>query len=306
MQLGGYAFGIFPRSEKLIDISRSGNGFSEAAGKESDLLMKAQKEFGVSYIDDPQLVWDDMFRPILLTQKGFSINGITRYFETNTFYKQPVIGSRIEYLGSLERYLSYHGTAPSLITMPDPFTFFCMSKNVWYNDDGALVRDLGKLLAGMANDLKNYGYKLLVLKGPMYAKCDASRLQESIMDSLHEIKNSFSGKVIVHTYFGNPSINARILTGSSIDGIGIDPKFVSQDEIQLYGSKEISVGAIDGFNTRLENINELKAILRGLRGKAGSIYITNSVDLEFLPQNFAMSKVKLIGEAVRVLNDAEI
>lgn len=304
MNLGGYVFGIFPRSEKLIDISRSGNGFSEAAGKESDLLIKAQKEFDVSYVDDPQLVWDDMFRPILLTQKGFSINGITRYFETNTFYKQPVIGSRIEYSGSLERYLSSHVTPPSLITLPDPFTFFCMSKNVWYNDDAVLVRDLGTLLARIANDLKNYGYKLLVLKGPMYAKCDASRLQESILDSFHEIKNSFSGKVIVHTYFGNPGINAKILTGSSIDGIGVDPKFVSQNDIQLYGSKEISVGIIDGSNTRLENVDELRASLRGL--KASNIYITNNIDLEFLPQNFAMSKVKLIGEAVKVLNDAGI
>ncbi len=304
MLLGGYAFGIFSRSEHLIDISRSGNEFTEAADGESGLLMRKQEEFGTSYIDDPQLLWDDVFRPLLLTQKGFSINGLTRYFETNTFYKQPVIDSRIEYTGSMEQYLSIRGNlAPTLIAMPDPFTFFCMSKNAWYNDDATLIRDLGKLLGKISNELKNHGYRLLVLKGPMYANCDASRLRESIMDSLYEITDSFSGKVIVHTYFGNPGINASILARSSIDGVGIDPKFVSQDNMQLYGTKDISLGAIDGFNTRLEKVDELRSLLRGLKGKADRIYITNNVDLEFLPQNFLLSKVKLIGEAVRLLNE---
>ena len=305
MHLGGYAFGIFPRSEHLIDISRSGSGFSEAAGKESELLIKAQKEFGTTYVDDPQLVWDDLFRPMLLTQKGFTINGITRYFETNTFYKQPVIEGKIEYAGGVEQCLSLQGN-PSLIALPDPFSFFCMSKNIWYNDDATLIRDLGKMLARISGDLKKYGYKLLVLKGPMYAMRDASRFREGIMDSLHEIRDSFSGKVIVHTYFGNPKINAKILAGSSIDGVGIDPKFVSKSDMQLYGSKDISLGAVDGLNTRLEKIDELKAMLSGLKGKVDNIYITNNVDLEFLPQSFSISKVKLIGEAVRVLNDEAI
>ncbi|MEM0145837.1 MAG: hypothetical protein QXY52_02405 [Conexivisphaerales archaeon] len=305
MNVGGYVFGIFPRSEHLIDTSRSGDGFPEEAGKESELLMQMQKKFGISYIDDPQLVWDDLFRPVVLTQKGFSVNGLTRYFETNTFYKQPVIEKKIEYTGKVEHYLSLRGN-PTLIALPDPFTFFCMSKNAWYNDDSVLIKDLGKLLARISNDLKNYGYKLLVLKGPMYAKCNASRLEESIKDSLHEIKDSFSGKVVLHIYFGNPNINASILAGSSIDGVGIDPKFVNQNDMQLYGSKDISLGVVDGLNTRLEKIDELRGLLKGLRRKADNIYITNNVDLEFLPQNFSMNKVKLIGEAVRVLNDEVI
>ena len=47
-------------------------------------------------------------------------------------------------------------------------------------------------------------------------------------------------------------------------------------------------------------------MLSGLKGKVDNIYITNNVDLEFLPQSFSISKVKLIGEAVRVLNDEAI
>ncbi len=302
MLLGGYAFGIFSRSEHLIDISRTGDGFKEAAQEESQLLMRKQEESGTSYIDDPQLLWDDMFRPIALTQKGLSINGLTRYFETNTFYKQPVINGKLEYAGSIEDHLSIHGnTAPTLIALPDPFTFLRMSKNTWYNEDAALIRDLGKLLGYISNDLKRLGYKALVLKGPMYANCDASGLRESILNALHEIKVSFSGIVIVHTYFGNPALNAGILKESDIDGIGIDPKYVSG--MQLYGDKDISLGVIDGSNTKLEKIEDIRPFLMGLKGKVDQAYITNNVDLEFLPQNFLLSKVKLIGEAVRLLSD---
>ena len=307
MLLGGYAFGIFSRSEHLIDISRKVDGFKEAALDESQLLMKRQQEFGTSYINDPQLLWDDMFRPIALTQEGLSVNGLIRYFETNTFYKQPVINGKLEYAGSIEDYLSIHGgIAPTLISLPDPLTFLRMSKNLWYNEDSALIRDFGRLLGNISGDLKRLGYRALVLKGPMYCSSDASGLRESILSALHEIKASFSGKVIIHTYFGNPELNAAILRESDIDGIGLDPKYVSRSGMQIYGSKEISLGAIDGTNTKMEKIEEIRSLLMGLKGKVNQVFITNNVDLEFLPQSFLLSKVKLIGEAVRLLSDEVI
>lgn len=310
MKLGGYVFGIFPRSERLIDISRSGSGFIEAARDESKSLMEIQKKYGLSYIDDPQLTWDDMFRPIILSQRGFGINGLARYFETNTFYKLPIIEGKIEYKDYLEPYVSLSDnlSVPSLISLPDPFTFFCMSKNNWYSDESSLIRDIGKLLANVSHDMKNQGYNILVLKGPMYTKCDATRLGESIKDSLHEIKESFSGKVILHTYFGDPTKNAQLIKDSNVDGIGFDLKSIKHGSIQSFGPKDISVGAIDGLNTKQETIDELKAIIKNLKVIISSenIYITNNVDLEFLPQSFSINKVKLIGSAVKVLNDGSI
>ncbi len=310
MKLGGYVFGIFPRSERLIDISRLGNGFMEAARNESKSLMEIQAKYGLSYIDDPQLTWDDMFRPIILSQKGFSINGLARYFETNTFYKLPVIEGKIEYKDYLGSYVSLSGnlSVPYLISLPDPFTFFCMSKNNWYSDESSLIRDIGKLLANISHDLKSQGYNILVLKGPMYTKCDATRLEESIKDSLHEIKESFNGKVILHTYFGDPAKNARVIKDSSVDGVGFDLKSIKYESIQSFCLKDISVGAIDGLNTKQETIDELKTIIKNLKGIISSenIYITNNVDLEFLPQSFSINKVKLIGSVMKVLNDGSI
>jgi len=310
MKLGGYVFGIFPRSERLIDISRSGSGFMEAARDESKSLMEIQEKYGLNYIEDPQLTWDDMFRPIILNQGGFSINGLTRYFETNTFYKLPVIESKIEYKDYLEPYISLSGnlSKPPLISLPDPFTFFCMAKNNWYSDESSLISDIGKLLANVSQGLKSQGYNILVLKGPMYTKCDATRLGESIKGSLHEIKESFGGKVILHTYFGDPTKNAQVIKDSSVDGIGFDLKSMKHESIKFFGSKDISVGAIDGLNTKQETIDELEAIMKNLKGiiSLENIYITNNVDLEFLPQSFSINKVKLIGSVIKVLNDGRI
>ncbi len=293
--VNAYFFGIFPRSEKLIDITRTKQNYHEDLLAESVKIVEYQKSKGFKITSDPQITWEDMFRPLALSADGISINGLNRYFETNTFYKVPVIISKptIKF-GSLKRYLT---AGASLISFPDPFTFACLSKDEFYGDKKALIKGLGDLLESFASEVSKAGYKYLVLKAPSYGSCKFESYKESIKDALSRIKNAFKGKVIAHVYFYKNLESLNFLASSSVDGIGVDMYSFQIDDLKKFENKgkALTLGIINGFNTKMETKENIMDAIEKINRDV-ALYISNNVDFEFLPQKFALKKVDLLSE----------
>jgi Methionine synthase II (cobalamin-independent) len=102
MKISSYIFGIFPKSDDLRkgmrDFSKgkiSKEEFESLLKKEYNHLINLLNSCNLSYIYDGLLVWFDLLRPFT-NYEGIELGTLIRWFETNTFYRMPVIKSKIK------------------------------------------------------------------------------------------------------------------------------------------------------------------------------------------------------------------
>jgi len=95
--------GIYPRSEQLIELTRSYDraktdldSVKKQIEQDTQELVKLQVDSGFETFSDGAFAWQDQLRPIVE-----SLDGVTtgtrydRWFDTNTFYKKPTIAGKI-------------------------------------------------------------------------------------------------------------------------------------------------------------------------------------------------------------------
>src|SRR5438034_148007 len=128
-ELQAFAPGIYPRSEALVQATRDldrGRTTQEAvdAQVERDLaeLVSAEQAAGLDLLADGMLRWQDHFRPLLEAADGLETGALTRFLDTNTFYRAPKATSATPKLSQPvgERYVAPL-PAPRLVTLPSPY-----------------------------------------------------------------------------------------------------------------------------------------------------------------------------------------
>ena len=81
--ISSYTFGIYPRSEELIEATRKNTeNLDSLSQKETDEYINAQKNANLGFVSDPLLKWDDIFRPFssLTSVNGLIVFGLTTAF----------------------------------------------------------------------------------------------------------------------------------------------------------------------------------------------------------------------------------
>src|SRR3990172_9002240 len=58
-------------------------------------VLQEQAEAGLDLVTDGQIRWEDEQTYLARRLSGISINGLTRWFDTNMYYRQPVIASDV-------------------------------------------------------------------------------------------------------------------------------------------------------------------------------------------------------------------
>src|ERR671911_561915 len=97
-EIKSHAPGIYARSETLVQATRDldRGRTTEAAvqdQREADLrsFLDAQREAGLDYLSDGLLNWQDIFRPFDEAARGLEPGPLTRFLNTNTFYRAPAV-----------------------------------------------------------------------------------------------------------------------------------------------------------------------------------------------------------------------
>src|SRR4051812_40264908 len=97
-EIRAYAPGIYARSEELVQATRDldrGRTTKEAVEEQrlADVcaFIEAQREAGLDYFSDGLLNWQDIFRPFDEAAEGLRPGPLTRFLNTNTFYRAPTI-----------------------------------------------------------------------------------------------------------------------------------------------------------------------------------------------------------------------
>src|SRR4030042_65518 len=87
-----------PRAPKLRSaiarLERGEIGADELRRVEDEVtveVIQEQAQAGLDIITDGQIRWEDDQTYFARRMDGFSINGLIRYFDTNNYYRQPVV-----------------------------------------------------------------------------------------------------------------------------------------------------------------------------------------------------------------------
>lgn len=305
--VGAYVFGIFPRSERLIEATRrKTKDLSLIIDEETEKLIGLQKRADLSYVEDPLLGWDDMLRPYTVNFKGLEINGINRFFETNTFYRVPLVKDEISCDGKitiknihLKRLKA--GGKPPLGVLPEPLTFALMCRDENYGKLEELTEALAMALSREARTLTKHGFKFLVLKAPYLSFIKDLSLFDIAFNGIKKIRAAFKGPIMLHTYFKDISDRLDRLFDLPVDGLGLDTFNTKLESLEGHSFKLLALSVIDGYNTKIETVDEVVQLIKfaDLKLSYKELYLTNNVDLEYVPQVFALRKVKVLGKALK-------
>jgi 5-methyltetrahydropteroyltriglutamate--homocysteine methyltransferase len=299
MELRAFSPGIYPRSEALVQATRDldrGRTTREAVADqaERDLheLVSVQKAAGLSPLADGMLRWQDLFRPLAEAAEGLDARPLTRYLDTNTFYRAVLVEGRPR--------LREHLPAPGfeegwLGTLPSPVAFARAA------GDAASAQALAAdVLAPQIEAWAEAGAELIVLSEPFAAR-------EGAVDELAKALGELSASVPLALWlpFGDAGPVLEPLAAAPVAAVGIDFYATSLDAVPEGYPKEILAGVLDARSSALESPEEIARLAEALLGrKPVGLSLVPNGDLQFVPEPIAREKLARLGRSRAALAEA--
>jgi len=306
--ISSYTFGIYPRSEELIEATRKNTeNLDSLFQSETEGYISAQKNANLGFVSDPLLKWDDIFRPFSNLSE-VTPTALNRIYEMNTFYRVLSFdgftftdgGNTVK--SNLDSSLPKNKT----VAIPEPFTFAELHTSNGLKRKEDFVINLAKMLRVEINSLVESGFEVIQLLAPSIAYNKEVDFGV-VSDALKIITDGLKAKTILHTYFGDVSTKIESLLDLPVSGLGFDITTTPASSIEKhsFSDKLLTIGIINSFNTAIEKPQEcIKQIDEiNAKTKPKESYVSNNFDLEYVPKEFAMNKISVLGEIARGAKD---
>lgn len=293
MQLEAFVPGLYARSEALVQATRDldrGRTSTEAVERQVEVdqtaFVSAQQEAGLDLLADGMLRWQDHFRPLLEAADGLQTGALTRFLDTNTFYRAPSATTATPSLAAPldERYVAPL-PGPRLVTLPSP---------------SALARGTGVPPKTMAQtvlkpQLDALDAELVVLAEPFLAREETAELAD-LAEALEALKGG--PKLAVWFAFGDAR---RLLEAGAADlpveGIGVDFYATRLTDVPEGFDKLLLAGILDARSSLLEEPLELAEFAQRLGERAERIALVPNGDLQYVSEPIAREKLARLGRA---------
>ena len=306
--ISSYTFGIYPRSEELIEATRKNTeNLASLFQSETDGYISAQKNANLGFVSDPLLKWDDIYRPFS-NLESVNLSSLNRIYEMNTFYRilsfdgSNFINGGNTVQSNLDSSLPKNKT----VAVPEPFTFADRHISKEFKTKEDFTINIAKMLRAEIDSLVADGFDIIQLLAPSIAynkEVDFGL----ISDGLKILTDGLEAKTVLHTYFGDVSSKIESLLGLPVSGLGFDVTTTPTSSIEKhsFSDKILTVGIINSFNTAIEKPQEcIKQIDEiNAKTKPKESYVSNNFDLEYIPKEFAMNKISVLGEIARGAKD---
>jgi 5-methyltetrahydropteroyltriglutamate--homocysteine methyltransferase len=269
-------------------------------------IIGEQVEAGLDMITDGMIRWEDGQTYLARGIQGFTINGLIRYFDTNTYYRQPVAEQKLSWKGPITVgdyiFARERSKVPVKAVLTGPYTLAFLSRNEHYKDKKSFVMDLAKSLSREAKALEEEGVPWIQIDEPflLQNKNDFPLVKEAI----EEITRDLHAKTGVVFYFGDiDGLYPQILQ-LPVDLIGLD-FVVGEKNFEILKkapfTKILGFGAIDARNTKRETVEEIVEKVGKIREfvPLEKIQLCPNCGLEFLPREVAFEKLVIMVEGVK-------
>ena len=306
--ISSYTFGIYSRSEELIEATRKNTeNLNSLFQKETEEYISAQKNAGLGFVSDPLLKWDDIFRPFS-NLETVTPTALNRIYEMNTFYRVLSFDGSAFTDGGNTVKSNLDSSLPKnkTVAIPEPFTFAELHTSNEFKRKEDFTINLAKMLRAEIDSLVESGFEVIQLLAPSIAynkEVDFGL----VSDALKILTDGLKAKTILHTYFGDVSSKIESLLELPVSGLGFDITTTPASSIEKYSfsDKILTVGIINSFNTAIEKPQEcIKQVDEiNAKTKPKESYVSNNFDLEYVPKEFAMNKISVLGEIARGAKD---
>ena len=291
-------------------------GVGEAEDEMTRLAIADQAAAGLDVLTDGQIRWHDAVSHVARGLAGFRIEGLLRYFDTNTYYRQPAaigpVGRERPFL--VEAYRFAAGAAaqrPVKAIVTGPLTLARLSRDPRKRGFENLTLQIASALNREILDLEAAGAGLIQIDEPAIARHpgDAPLLRQTMR---RLVSGLTTARVLLATSFGDATPILDDLALCPADLIGLDVRqAVGDGDAAAFGARlagvlpgdtGVALGIVDGRNPRLEGVDEtyerlVRPILRALLASGGSkraVHLTTSHGLEFLPRDVARAKMSVL------------
>lgn len=307
--------GMFPRSEALVRATRDFdrkriNKFqmAEVLHTQQASILQMQKKLSVSLFSDGMLNWQDIFRPFATFCRGIEPVTLTRFADTNTFFRQPRITGNLRYTGShVTEYFSCIESGKNWkATLPAPFFFARVSDDRHYNSVKKLTFAFTEALAHLIIALSKYSYCSFQLFDPYLGYLGATNSElHLIVDAIEQLINKTKAAISYHVGFSCPRKVAVALAQTKLDAIGIDFLHTDINTIPLFqGKKGLIAGCLDSRTSLAEDPEALAKFLFAVvkKVKPRELRATSNIDLQFVPVVIAQKKLFNLQRAIKIIS----
>ncbi len=269
-------------------------------------VIQEQEEAGLDLLTDGQIRWEDLVTPLARKLEGFEIEGLTRYFDNNVYYRRPILmrAPVRKQPVFLSDYLFAKSCSakPVKAVLPGPYSVVKLSEDRHYKRELPFLRRIAEILNEEARALAKAGAAFIQFDEPALGFGKPPIKQ--VVDAINVATEGVNAKTGLMTYFGSLDGQLQALQRCHVDQIGVDvvsdPKAISAVRRTKW-TKELALGCLDARNTKLESVTELHALFDVVTKvlPADRLSVHPNCGLEFLPYEQARQKLNRLTEAVR-------
>jgi 5-methyltetrahydropteroyltriglutamate--homocysteine methyltransferase len=273
-------------------------------------VIKEQEDAGVDLVTDGQVYWYDVVAHPASRLDGTEIRGIVRFFDTNTYVRQPeVVGPISGTFGLAADFARSNALATKTLkaVVTGPYTLARHSIQSGNGDLSHTAMAYAEALGRELEALRGAGATFVQIDEPSLLRFpEDAELVRNLLERALQTKGDLT--VSLTTYFGDASTIYGELMKMPVDMVGFDlvygPGIV--DALRHDGAdRPVALGAIDGRNTKLEDITAVARTIDSVidaldRRGVPEVHLQPSNGLEFLPRDKAHRKL----ERMREIRDA--
>ncbi len=307
------SIGSFPRigeekeeqklREAYFKFDRQGISKREILSVEGEVIDKTlqlQCEAGLDLVTDGQIRWNDPISHFMRVLNGVKVGALTRFFDTNTYYRQPVIEKKISIAKPLivSEFLFAQRITPKSVkpVLTGPCTLARLSLNNAYASTVELMEAITHFIAQEVDALSHAGAFVIQIDEPVVLQNPQDlHILPALLDEIASYKGK--AKLALYTYFGDAAPCYNQLQQCPVDIIGLDFTYNHRLHEVIAASgveKQLGLGLIDGRNTKMESAADVFPVLESLLQLSGmeTCYLNPSCGLEYLPRSKATAKLK--------------
>jgi 5-methyltetrahydropteroyltriglutamate--homocysteine methyltransferase len=311
--------GPFPRSEALVAATRdldrgrtSAESVEELYARTEAEVLALERRLGFDGTTGGYLRWPDLFRPLAETWEGFTVGPLTRWLETNTFYRQPIL---LAPPGRVPGAFAARLPPPTLaspgsarVLLPGPYSFSMMLDNRSGETEPALIHRLGRLLGDEVKELRGRGFTTFFFSEPqLVVRPPEGHRAEAVVAGYRAVETALKGgSSVVWTYGADAGPAFPLLDRLPVSAVGVDLAETEVDQIPESASRlGLGLGVVDPRTTLEEDPAEVARVVRAAHARrpSSAIWLGPGAPLDLLPWEPATRKLHVLPAVRQALSE---
>lgn len=279
----------------------------EVADQVTREVIDEQVRAGIDVVTDGMIRWEDGQTYLARGLDGFEISGLIRYFDTNTYYRQPVANGPVRWRGpiTVRDYQFARAHTPRIVkpVLTGPYTLAKLSLSHHHPNLRAFALELAEALSQELFALQEAGAELVQIDEPAITRSKSD--WPLFSEAMHRLVRTSVGATALYTYFGDVAgLDGFFDLPFQVFGLDFVSGRGNWDLLaQFPRGARLGVGVVDAREVKLESPESISAALK----RAGEyvdpehLYVNPNCGLEFLPREVAYEKLdNMVNSAGRV------